>query len=300
MKKILTAALVAFMAFRIFAEFDSSHSDYLFYNTQEYQADYDYLEESLASAADDAERADILWRLSRTRLTLTDNTAKSTKRERIDGYNAAQSFAEQSIAITPIPNAYFWLASAVGRIGQENGILNSLSRVKPMLGYVETAQNELDADLSDAWHMLGVLYNMLPGAPLSFGNKNYAISYMRRCLDTQDNENCTNLSNYKELSDQLYKRAWSAEKRGDEADIMKSNYDSQSAPTEKMKYYEGKDGRSTQAFYAEKPLDGMSDREEAVLLLEYALSVYNAWPVKLELDTALAKEISERLDKISK
>lgn len=300
MKKTFLTILSALMTLSIFAQFDPAHSDTLFYNQHEYQEDYDYLEAALKSPKDDAEKAAILWRMARTRLSLTDDVPKSEKDARLEGYGQAQSFAEQSLAATPTPNAYHWLSSAIGRIGQVNGPLNSLSKAKPMLEYIEKVQNDFEADMSDSWYVLGILYNQLPGRPLSFGNKSFAISYMRRCIDTQDNVNRMNLTNYKELSDQLYDRNWTAKKRGDEADKMKKNYDKESVPTEKMKYYEGKDGRSTQSSYAQTPLDAMSDREEAVILLKYALDVYNGRSEKLESDTTTAEEIQARLNEIDK
>lgn len=298
MKKIITTIIVMFSTLALFAEFDGAHSDNLFYNQHEYQADFDYLEEALSSSANDTEKAAILWRMSRTRLTLTDEIPASDKAARLAGYGEAQSFAEQSLAAGETPNGYHWLASSIGRIGQVNGPLNSLAKAKPMLGYIEKIQNDLNADMSDSWYVLGILYNQLPGKPLSFGDKDYAISYMRRCIDTQDNVNRTNLTNYIELSNQLYDRNWTAKRRGTEADKMKAKYDKETVPTEKMKYYEGKDGRATKAAYASAAFDGMSDREEAIEILEYALTVYDNYPTKLESDTTDAETIKERLNKI--
>lgn len=299
MKRILLTLTVLLLSLSLFAAFDASYSDRLFYNQHDYQADYNYLQKELPGARNDSEKADILWRLSRTVLTITDDIDEGDKEARLSGYNEAQSLAEQSIAVKPTANAYHWLASSMGRIGQVNGPLNSLSKAKPMLGHLETVQNEFGADMSDSWYVLGVLYKSLPGAPISFGNNNFAISYMRRCLDTQDNVNRTNLTNYLELSDQLYDRNWDANKRGKEADKMKKNYDKQSVPTEKMKYYEGVNGRNTKAFYSSVALDKMSDRQEAVMLLQYALAVYNSRSVKLESDTAKAAEIQARLNEIT-
>lgn len=38
---------------------------------------------------------------------------------------------------------------------------------------------------------------------------------------------------------------------------------------EKYRYYEGKDGGAVQPFYSSVPLTGMSDRQEALMVLTY-------------------------------
>ena len=169
-----------------------------------------------------------------------------------------------------------------------------------MRALCEKVQNDFNADMSDCWYVLGLLYNQLPGSPLSFGNKNYAISYMRRCVDTQDNVNRLNLSNYLELAEQLADRNWNADKRAKEFDKMKAKYDENTVSTEKMKFYEGQNGRNGQPFYSTVPLGQFSDAQEAVMLSQYALAVYNLKENPLPSDTAKAEEIQAFLDGILK
>ena len=57
----------------VFADFDPAYSDYLFYNKGDLKGDMAYLEEALSYAKTDAEKAAIIWRLSRTQLTITDD-----------------------------------------------------------------------------------------------------------------------------------------------------------------------------------------------------------------------------------
>ena len=208
--------------------------------------------------------------------------------------------ADESLAIEETADGYHWKASAIGRIGQVNGPLNSLSKAKPMRALCEKVQNGFNADMSDCWYVLGLLYNQLPGSPLSFGNKNYAISYMRRCVDTQDNVNRLNLTNYLELAQQLADRNWSADKRAKEFDKMKAEYDENTVPTEKMKFYEGQNGRNGQPFYSTLPIGQFSDAQEAVMVAQYALAVYGLRENPLPSDTAKAEEIQSFLDGILK
>ena len=301
MKKLLAIVMMLIIASTLFAAFNPAYSDYQFYNVHDYQTDKAYLEKSLNQAADNSEKAEILWRLSRNVLTLTDDIEKTSenKQARLDGYEKAQELAQQSVDLVESYNAYHWLASAIGRIGQVNGPLNSLSKAKPMRALVEKVQNDFNADYTDSWYVLGILYNQLPGG-ISFGDKDFAISSMRRCVDTQDNVNRNNLTNYLELAQQLVDRDWSASKRAKEFDKMQKKYNAETVPTEKMKYYEGKDGKNGKPFYSTVTQDKISDKQEAVMILKYALAFYEKTPVKFDSDAAKLDEINKLLAAITK
>ncbi len=291
MKKTLTFLLIALIAFSLSAAFNAKESDYRFYITASYNEDQGILEEALKSATGD-EKYEILWRLSRDQLTITDQVADNmSKEEKIAAYSISEELADKALAIKEGPDGYHWKASAIGRIGQANGPMNSLKKAKPMRALVEKVQNDFAADRSDSWYVLGLLYNQLPGS-ISFGDKDAAISYMRRCLDTQDNENRSNLTNYLELANQLWDRDDSAKKRRKNFAKMKSDFDSKALPTEKMMYYEGAMG---QPFYLDAPILDLSDREEAVKILEYGLANYEKRSNKLEADRILAAECQNRL-----
>ena len=302
MKKLLALTLMLIIASTLFAAFNPAYSDYQFYNVHDYNTDKAYLEKSLNETSSDSEKAEILWRLSRNILTLTDDIEKSSenKQARLDGYTKAEDLAQQSVDLVESYNGYHWLASAIGRIGQVNGPLNSLGKAKPMRALVEKVQNDFNADYTDSWYVLGILYNQLPGGPISFGDKDYAISYMRRCIDTQDNVNRNNLTNYLELAQQLVDRDWNTSKRAKEFDKMQKKYNSNSVPTEKMKYYEGKDGKNGKPFYSTVTLDKISDKQEAVMILRYALAFYEKTPVKFESDSTKIEEINKLLSEITK
>ena len=287
MKKLFATLLVCLMMTALFAAFNPAYSDYQFYNLHDYATDKAYLEKALTEASSADEKAEILWRLARVELTLTDDIDddKEFKQQRLDGYAKAEALAVESLSLKDTYNAYHWPASAIGRIGQANGPLNSLGKANPMSELVEKVQNEFNADYTDSWYVLGILYNQLPGGPISFGDKDAAISYMRRCVDTQDNVNRTNLTNYLELAEQLEDRDWSASKRAKEF--------------EKMKYYEGKDGKSGKPFYSSVTLDKMSDKQEAVMLLRYALAFYEKSPIKFATDAEKLEEIRELIDDLT-
>ncbi len=294
MKRSLSLLAIALVALTLSAAFNAKESDYRFYNTASYAEDQQILQEALKSASGD-ERYEILWRISRDQLTITDHRADGlSKDEKIAEYSKSEELADQALKIKEGPDGYHWKASAIGRIGQANGPMNSLKKAKPMRGLVEKVQNDYKADRSDSWYVLGLLYNQLPGS-ISFGDKDAAISYMRRCLDTQDNENRSNLTNYLELANQLWDRDSSAKKRAKAFEKMKKDYEKESLPTEKMKYYEG---AMAQPFYLDTPILKLSDREEAVKILEYGLANYEKRSVKLEDDKILSAECQKRLEEM--
>ncbi len=295
MKRIIALLLAFSMILPAFCAFDPAKSDELFYQKEDFAADYQYLEESLAQAADDEEKSEILWRLSRNVLTQGDQLDKKDKDGRFAKYEEAERLANESLSLVENPNSYHWRSSAVGRWGQTKGPLDSLGKARPMLEDTLKVVDDFNYDYTDSWYVLGLLYNQLPGSPISFGNKNYAISYMRRSLDTQIPGRGLFLTLYLELSDQLWKRNWNADKRSREFDKMKPLYEENTTPSEKMKYYEGANGKNGVPFYSTVNLGSISDRQEAVMLLQYAIAVYNLKSDHLASETERYNEINARL-----
>ena len=73
MKKLFATLLVCLMMTALFAAFNPAYSDYQFYNLHDYATDKAYLEKALTEASSADEKAEILWRLARVELTLTDD-----------------------------------------------------------------------------------------------------------------------------------------------------------------------------------------------------------------------------------
>ena len=297
MKKLILSLLLVSLCFTLSASFSAEESDYIFYRENDYHKDYDYLLAALDESTDSSEKAEILWRLSRTKLTIVDEEKEGmTKEEQLAGYgdygakdkpdaddtSSAFYYAYASLLLKETPNAYHWLSSAVGRCGQVHGALNSLSKAGGMRDLeVKALENFSSFDLeTDSWYVLSILYKSLPGSPISFGNNNYAISYMRKCLATMDMTNRTNGTNYLELAEQLYERDWSKSKREKELKSMLKSYnkalDKKSGNAEVNKYYEGYAATLGSPFYVSAELSSMSDRQEALSLLEYAKLLINA------------------------
>ena len=168
-----------------------------------------------------------------------------------------------------------------------------------MADYELKAIDGFNYDHTDAWYVLGILYNQLPGWPISFGNKNWAISYMRRSLDTKIDERGLFLTLYLELANQLYSRNWNAKKRTSEINKMQDDYDENTVLSEKMKYYEGSEGASKVPFYSTVALSEMSDRQEAAMICQYAMAVYGLKAEPLASDTQKYNEIVEWYNSIT-
>ena len=299
MKRLLTLLSVLLVSTALFAVFNPEYSDYLFYTLEDFNADEEYLAQAYEGSTDDGERSEIRWRQSRNSLTQGDQLDENDKSGRFAMYEEAQAYAEESLALKENPDAYHWLSSAIGRWGQTKGVLESLSRAEEMRDYELKAIDGYGYDHTDAWYVLGLLYNQLPGWPISFGNDDWAISYMRRSLDTQIQGRGLFLTLYKELSDQLYARNWDAKKRSSEIGKMKKEYDKNTILSEKMRYYEGADGTSKVPFYSTVSLAEMSDRQEAAMLLMYADAVFKTKSEPLASEIEKYDEIIARLEEIT-
>ncbi|MFW6035392.1 MAG: tetratricopeptide repeat protein [Halothermotrichaceae bacterium] len=92
-------------------------------------------------------------------------------------------YAEKSIEIAPDRGrGYFWLGTIIGQIGQEEGIMKSLSSVEPMRDNLEKAL-KLDPDFAPAYDVMGRLYTQAPGWPLSIGDDEKAVEYRKKAVE---------------------------------------------------------------------------------------------------------------------
>lgn len=79
----------------------------------------------------------------------------------------------------------FWLAVNYGSYGQEKGIMQSLSLIKPIK---ETAEKVLKSDekffYGGPHRVLGRLYHKAPGFPISIGSTKKAIEHLEKAVDS--------------------------------------------------------------------------------------------------------------------
>lgn len=223
------------------------------------------------------EEAEVLWRLARLQVSLGDALADENKNAKYVEYEKGEAYALESIAKHPNAMAYLWKSSNTGRWGQTKGPLNALGKAKGMLEDLTMVVNTFNTlDSTETWYVLSSLYDELPGGLISFGNKNWALSYIRMAMDTLP-DTILNPGHYKKFAEELYSRNWSASKRTKEFQKMEKNWLAATNNLEKYRYYEGKNGGNVQPFYSSVPLTRMSDRQEALMVITYVLTKYKTF-----------------------
>ena len=99
----------------------------------------------------------------------------------------------------------------------------------------------------------------------------------------------------------LYKRNWSADTRAKEIAKTQKKWDKETKSNyEKYAYYEGAKGVDAMPKWTNTKLSAMSDKQEALVILKYAQSVYNSRKEHTASDDKNYKEIQELIDKWSK
>lgn len=126
------------------------------------------------------ENGAILWRLGRSYLYTGDELPED---QRLPIYEKGREYAEKATEIIPdSPDAHYWFAALLGRIGQTRGVLQSLFMVKPMQEALEKAL-ELDPEYASAYYVLSILYMEAPGWPLSIGNSDLSLENALRSVE---------------------------------------------------------------------------------------------------------------------
>jgi tetratricopeptide (TPR) repeat protein len=246
---------------QIMAEADRLH------NLDAYEQSRAFLEANLGQAADAHEQAELYWRLARAWLNLGDLAEdKKVKGEALLAFYAkGEELAQKAIDLDPQDHlAYFWKCANIGRWGQVKGMMNALAKTKPMRDLLQKTLS-IRPDHSDSFYVLGQLYERVPGPPLSFGDKDWAVSLGRKSVDLRaeqvkaGQEEELNFDFHAELAKHLWGRNWSAARRLKEQAKKAAPYAAKTDPMEKNFYYE-----------AAVKLAEISDREEARQLISWA------------------------------
>jgi len=277
MKKILLILMILFLSVSLFAgnakmaEADTLHED------AAYEAEFTLLKGELASADSNNDKSEILWRMSRAALVITDQLERdgASKKELLSEFQIAWDYATEALSYNSENyNAYYWRAANIGRWGQTKGILDSLFKAADMRDDLERAVNS-NPNHGDSYKVLGMLYDSVPGV-ISFGNKAYAVSLARKSVDNQDEPNRPyEYSYYLELAKHLWNRKWKESKRLSEQKKEKGKFESKSSQMEKNWFYDGLVDLSKATAYSSSGIKNMSDREEAVIILDWLLVELN-------------------------
>jgi hypothetical protein len=253
------------------------------------------VQKSLATT--DQEQSEVLWRLARLQVSIGDELPDDDKDAKYLEYDKGEAYALASIEKYPNAMAYLWKSSNNGRWGQTRGPLNALGKAKGMLEDLTIVVNEFNTlDSTETWYVLSSLYDELPGGFISFGNKTWAISYMRKAMETLPTK-VLNPGHYKKFAEELYSRNWSASKRAKEFKKMESDWKGSTTGLEKYRYYEGMDSGSVKPFYSSVMLTQMGDRQEALMVLAYIKAKYKVFANLQPSDAEEMAEIEELYSK---
>lgn len=295
MKRLCTIlALLLIVAPLSMADFQDvlERADQL-HEAEDYQQCKSYIELSLAQAASGAQKAELYWRLARAWLNLGDEAEDGgiAGEELLAYFEQGEDQAQKAIDADPKNHlGYYWKSANIGRWGQIKGILNSLFKAKPMRDLLQQAV-AADPEHADSYYVLGQLYEQVPGFPVSFGDKDYAVSLGRKSLDLHEKqvkagiEDEINYDFYTEMAKHLWERDYNAARRKREQGKKMSKYQSSSDPMEKNFYYEGA-----------VSLRNISDREEAVELINRVIRELRAVPNRSGSQDDDLKEAEEVLE----
>jgi hypothetical protein len=277
MKRLTVLLLVSLLAVpALLADFrqDMAQAD-LLHKHDAHEEARAFLEAALSRAASGQEKAEIYWRLARAWLNLGDQAEdRGTKGDALLAYFAkGEELAQQGIDADPGNHlAYYWKSATAGRWGQVKGILNSLFKAKPMRELLKKAV-AIAPEHADSYYVLGQLFEQVPGSPLSFGDKDWAVSLGRKAADLRAVQVKAGLEDelvydyYTELAKHLWERNWNAAKRQKEQPAKAAQYAAKTGSMEKNCYYEGT-----------LTLKNISDREEAQELLAWTVGQLQALP----------------------
>ena len=257
-----------------------------------YEQSRSVLESALAQAGGGAERAEALWRLARAWLNIGEDAEE--RGADADGllayYEKGEAYAVQATEADPRNHlGYYWQSANVGKWGQTKGIMNALAKAKPMRDLLQKALS-LNPDHADSYYVLGQLYEQVPGFPISFGDKSYAVSLGRKSVDLREaqvrsgKEKKLVYDYYTELAKHLWERNWNVSKRSKEQKKMAASYGGSSDPMEKNFYYEGT-----------LTIGNVSDREEALDILTSTVRQLEALGRRTEEQKDDLKEAKELL-----
>jgi tetratricopeptide (TPR) repeat protein len=266
MKRVfLTGCILIFLAGYCMGSIndDLEHADTL-HDGFRYTEENTLLLSLLNKARGDKEKAEVYWRLARVHVYLGDASedAGDPKGTTLSIFEQGEEYADKSIQLNPGNHlGYYWKSGNIGRWGQVKGILNALAKAKPMKILLVQAIN-INPNHADSFHVLGELYDELPGFPVSFGNIDSSVSLARKCIALHEMDRATGREvdkrhdYYIKLAKHLHKRNWDAEKRNDNQPEKKKKYNKENDILEKNFYFEGT-----------LSLKNMPDRNEAEAII---------------------------------
>jgi tetratricopeptide (TPR) repeat protein len=222
------------------------------------------LKNGLTTAETGVEKAEICWRLARA----TYAAAETKKRNKVGrdiilrDFEQGAAWADEAVkADRNSYQAYFWRASNWGSWVQLKGDLEALAKISQMKDDLAAALR-IKSDFATAYYVLGLLYANVPGWPISFGNKEFALSFFRRAIEVAEKPEAS-FGYYLNLAAGLWERNWMNADRKTRWAGMLAKYTSKSDAADKYCFFEGAIASNSIPAHSPVSLETISDREEA-------------------------------------
>lgn len=235
---------------------------------------YARLQTLLPTARTGAERAEVLWRLSRVTLALGERLEdQSASRDQILArFEEGEQYGIRSVEEDPSNHlGYYWQSANIGKWGQTRGILSSLFKAAPMRDLL-SATIAIEPTHAPSYYVLGRLYSDVPGG-ISFGNVDYGVGLGRRAVALHEAERAAGVADdvehdfYIRLAGHLIKRNWNAARRSREQERKISRYQSARDELERGWHFE-----------AIVSIPAVDDRHEARTLLSDMIAILERIP----------------------
>lgn len=252
-----------------------------------YEGDYKkcerLLQEMLTEASSNEEKAEVLWRLSRT-LLMIGETETDIKKKR-EAFNKGIDYAEKAIKENPqSADCYMWHCANIGRECQTHSLMEQAAAVPSMTKDLERILDELGkVDYSEAWQALSEMYWHHP-----FKSNESAINYARKaatCIPSDE----LRIQTYLNLAEMLYERDWSKSQRSSHASSNESKFNRKNLSNiERYSYF---DGAREKMPWCSTDFWEMSDVEEADAIIRFAKQRYTECTKTTPVDQADYKKL---------
>lgn len=242
------------------------------------------LEDAISATSGPKDLAELYWRLARATMEVGDlmELEGASEDALLAKFNEGEAYADKAVELdSENYEAYYWKSANVGRWAEIKGILKSLFKAKPMRNLLIKVIS-IYPEHPASYYVLGIMYERVPGKPVSFGNSNYAVSLGRKAVDANRVEIASGAEDevklvfYVELARHLMERDWSASKRRKEYDDNADDFRKRSDPFEKNRFYEGT-----------IDIPDISDEQEAIQIMEWVINEYE------NLDQPRNKQLTE-------
>lgn len=233
----------------------------------DYQGTINTLEIMLEKATTPEDRAEVLWRLSRSYLMLGE--LAETKESKREYFNIGIEYANNGIAEDPDNiYCYMWHCANVGRECQTHSLMDQAAAVPVMTEDLTKILDELNhPEFSEAWQALSEMYYHHP-----FKSNESAINFARMAAMNIPKDELR-ISTYVYFANLLIERDWSEKKRKSMADGNRKKFEQEKDSN--IEKYSNLDGSDFIMPWSGKYSSEGTDMEEAKSVLNFAKQQYD-------------------------